>query len=81
MEKTYMEVPTMKWQLLFLEVICMKVDAKTGKLVIHQVDVDHIIGWFTDGDSLEEAIERELYLHGLEGKWEFDADKIIFDND
>jgi len=50
-----------------------------GKLLIHQVDIDHIIGWFVDGDTLQEAIERELLLHGLEEKWDFNADMIVFD--
>lgn len=58
----------------------MKIDIETGELVIHQVDVDHIIGWFTDGNSLQEAIERELILHGLDEEWNFDANKIIFEN-
>ena len=58
----------------------MILDAKTGKLSIHQVDVDHIIGWFVDGCTLQEAIETEVRLHGLEGKWKFDANKIDFDN-
>ena len=56
----------------------MRLNTKTGQLIIYQVDVDHIIGWFADGDSLQEAIERELYLAGLEGKWEFNANKIAF---
>lgn len=59
----------------------MIIDAKTRKLIIHQVDVDHIIGWFVDGISLREAIEVELRLHGLEGKWNFDANKIVFENE
>ena len=58
----------------------MILDAKTGKLRIHQVDVDHIIGWFVDGCTLQEAIEMEVRLHGLEGKWKFNANKIDFDN-
>ena len=58
----------------------MKIDSKTGNLIIHQVDVDHIIGWFTDGYSLQEAIGVELRLHGLEGVWNFDAIKIVFDD-
>ena len=57
----------------------MRLNIKTGQLIIHQVDVDHIICWFVDGISLKEAIEVELRLHGLEGKWEFDANKIIFE--
>ena len=57
----------------------MRLNTKTGQLVIYQVDVDHIIGWFVDGISLKEAIGVELRLHGLEGKWEFDANKIIFE--
>lgn len=51
----------------------MKIE--NGKLVLHQVDIDHIIGWFEDGDSFQQAIERELHLHGLES-WKFAADKI-----
>lgn len=56
----------------------MKINDK-GQLLIHQVDVDHIIGWFIDGDTLQVAIERELHLAGLEGKWKFDANKIIYE--
>lgn len=58
----------------------MRIDTKTGKLIIHQVDIDHIISWFTEGDNLQEAIERELFLHGLEKEWNFDAAKIEFDD-
>ena len=50
-----------------------------GQLVISQFDRDHVIGWFIDGDTLQQAIERELHLAGLEGKWEFDANKIIYE--
>lgn len=57
----------------------MRIDSKTGQLIIYQVDVDHIIGWFVDGGSLQEAIEVELRLHGLEGKWEFNTNKIIYE--
>jgi len=53
----------------------MKIE--NGKLMLHNVDIDHIIGWFEDGDSLKQAIERELYLHGYGGGgWTVDADKI-----
>lgn len=49
-----------------------------GKLIIHKVDLDHIIGWFEDELSLKEAIEVELHLAGLE-KWEFDTNKIYLE--
>ena len=57
----------------------MRLNTETQQLIIYQVDVDHIIGWFVDGISLQEAIEVELHLHGLEGEWEFDANKIVFE--
>lgn len=57
----------------------MRLNTETQQLIIYQVDVDHIISWFVDGISLQEAIEVELRLHGLEGKWEFDANKIVFE--
>ena len=57
----------------------MRLNTKIGQLIIHQVDVDHIIGWFVDGISLQEAIEVELRLCGLEGKWDFNANKIVFE--
>ena len=56
----------------------MKIN-NNGQLVIGQFDIDHVIGWFIEGDTLEEAFKRELYLAGLEGKWEFDANKIIYE--
>ena len=56
----------------------MKINNK-GELVIGEFDIDQVIGWFVDGDTLQEAVERELHHAGLEGKWEFDANKIIYE--
>lgn len=38
----------------------------SNTLVINDADIQHIISWFQEGVSLKEAIQTEMFLHGVD---------------